>query len=91
MGVGKFISCRDCGHEWTHYNGIGMNRGYWYCDRCGSCKEQECDSDLSIPNMNGNCSCGGSFIMEAPEDEIIACPECQSNDLDLGGAVFNWD
>lgn len=91
MGDGRFVSCGNCGNEWMHYNGIGMNRAYWYCNRCGACKEQEYEMEMSIPNVNGICSCGGSFVMEAFEKEKIICPKCQSEDLNPADAIFNWD
>ena len=91
MGLGKFVHCNSCGNEWLHYQGVGMNLAYWYCDKCGCPKEQELDSDISIPDINGICSCGGTFTMSDPDNEQIICSNCQSKALEVGSEVFNWD
>ena len=91
MGTGRFVQCKNCGLEWDYYQGVGMNQAYWYCNMCGTCKEQRIDSEMNIPEINGVCSCGGLFIMGDSSCENVICPDCQSKNIDLGNKVLNWD
>ena len=91
MGTGRFVRCEKCGNEWIHYTGIGMSVAYWYCDECGKGKREEISPEKDFSNINGSCSCGGSFTVGDTEDEIIICPDCKSKDVSPGNEVFDWD
>jgi hypothetical protein len=27
--------CLSCGKEWDHFEGVGFQSAYYYCDKCG--------------------------------------------------------
>jgi Zn finger protein HypA/HybF involved in hydrogenase expression len=37
-----------------------------------------------LNEMTSVCTCGGAMISESSKDVIYRCPECKSDDLDLG-------
>ena len=49
MGTGKVYKCKDCGHEWSQFKGVGMlgvkaekpkrdTNGKMICPKCSSTK-----------------------------------------------------
>ena len=88
MGNILSLKCGKCGNEWLHFEGMGFNVVYHYCNKCG--KEKTKDVNVAVADESLQCECGGTFRINSPD---VICPECQSADVvgNDDGMDILWD
>ncbi len=64
-----------------------MLKAFYYCNKCGGCKEIDATSDFK--EELGKCKCGGTYRLET--DSVI-CPKCKSSNTNPDDdIVIMWD
>lgn len=107
MGAVHNPNCRSCGHAWQNeLVGALMFAGAYRCTGCSRVQMIGADRihtrrimpkrrtpnlydlpDRIVDRMLGRCGCGGSYRPRAP----VRCPECNSDDVDLGEVMAYAD
>jgi Zn finger protein HypA/HybF involved in hydrogenase expression len=82
--------CLSCGKEWDHFEGVGFQSAYYYCDKCGKEKVMNISDNPKLEETAGSCKCSGTFRLHP---NIVICPFCHCKETESteDSPIGLWD